>query len=371
MPQTGGTRRNTPPPMLPALDGVRGVAILPVVLSHAGMGLEKVFPGTLGVVIFFVLSGFLITRQIASWPGRSAFVRVLLFYLRRILRLLPCLLAYLLLFVPLLSRLDAHITPLHIASGMLYFANYYHIYLGYPPYNPMPILWSLSVEEHYYILFPLIVLALHNDPRRVLPFLLFLSLLALCWRGVVYTHCPEYGTTLCGLSLSRRLQGTDMVFDCILYGAIMALVLRYYAEKLEPCIASPHALVLALGAIMLCLGFRSPLFRDTLRYSIEACACAVVLANIILRPGGRIATWLSTPALVFAGRISYPLYLTHFGVLITIEAAQRKQHLNKLSDIALYFALSFLLSIGLYFLVEKPMITVRRRFSQHTERYAH
>jgi len=85
---------------IPELQGLRGICILLVVLSHAGNGFEKVFPGGLGVNLFFVLSGFLITRQLREEVMLTHTLALGHFYAKRVLRLLPPLLLYLIIFVP-------------------------------------------------------------------------------------------------------------------------------------------------------------------------------------------------------------------------------------------------------------------------------
>lgn len=176
---------------LPALDGLRAVAILLVIFSHASPELAKIVPGTLGVILFFALSGFLITREMVAEIETSGTFDIGPFYIRRALRLFPALFCYLAIFTGILSAMGAHITPAHIASGLLYFTNYYNIYIGYPLYNPMPILWSLSVEEHYYIAFPFLLLAWRGDLKKILPLLCCLLIFAPSWRMAVYTLCMD------------------------------------------------------------------------------------------------------------------------------------------------------------------------------------
>src|SRR6185369_6336028 len=208
---------------LPALDGLRAVSILLVVISHAGYGLEKLFAGTMGVIIFFVISGFLITRQMIVETEETGTFNAKRFYLRRIFRLIPALLLYLFIFVPLLLYLGSDISMAHIATGVFYLANYYHVFIGYPLYNPMPILWSLSVEEHFYILFPFVILLFRKNLKGLIIPLSIMAFLILCWRAFLYSHCFDHGLAICGLPDRIREQGTDAVFDCILYGVLIAL----------------------------------------------------------------------------------------------------------------------------------------------------
>ena len=201
---------------------MRGISILLVVLSHAGNGFAKIFPGGLGVTIFFVISGFLITNLLLQEIATTGSLNLKRFYFKRVLRLMPSLLFYLVLFVSVLLYLGSSITPLHIASGIFYFANYYHIFIGYPPYNPLPILWSLAVEEHFYIIFPLLILLFRKNPLKILPFLCLLLALTPIWRTILYNSADF---------TKLRLQGSDAIFDCIIYGCVAAIFLHYDKVK--------------------------------------------------------------------------------------------------------------------------------------------
>lgn len=345
---------------LPALDGLRGICILLVVLSHAGNGWEKLFPGTLGVVMFFVLSGFLITWQLLDEHAATGRIAVGTFYLRRILRLLPGLLFYLLLFVPLLWWLGADITGTHIAGGVLYIANYYHLFVGYPPYNPMPILWSLSVEAHYYLLFPLLFVLLQGKQHRLLPVMAIGMLSVLLWRIYLYHHCPEGGDYLCGHSERIRTQGTDAIVDTILYGATAAMLLHVYPDTARGLLANRYSLLAALSGLGFCLMDRNGEFRETLRYSIESAAGALIIVTIVYGNCVHLHRLLANRLMVFIGTLSYPLYLCHFGVLITIEALNREQRLNGIKETMLYITASFAISMLCYYMVEKRVIRIRK-----------
>lgn len=346
---------------LPVLDGLRAVSILLVVLSHCGMGLEHVFPGTLGVIIFFVISGFLITRQMVAEIEKRGRFSVGAFYLRRVLRLFPALFAYLLIFTPLLLYLGSNITFMHLLTGMVGLANYYHLFIGYPAYNPMPILWSLSVEEHYYLVFPFVMLAFRKRLPAVLPVLVCIMATALIWRIALYKTCLSYASPFCALPGKIRAQGTDTSFDCIMYGAFFALMLHYYSEKIYRVLVNREAFVTALLVLLISLIIRDAEFRATLRYSLQAAGSAVILVNVIYGKAGRLQAFFTNNLMIFTGKISYALYLMHFGVLITIEAICHSRQLNTVSEVLLYLFLSFFLASCTYVLIEKPMLAIRHK----------
>ncbi len=147
----------------PGLDGLRGVAILLVVIAHTGFFLSPL-GGQVGVTLFFVLSGFLITSILITELNKSAGISLKAFYKRRAVRLLPALLLFLLLGSFLIDMLLPAFRPLVAAMpALFYFANYAHI-AGYP-IPPNEHLWSLSVEEHFYLVWPFILSLGRSIPR--------------------------------------------------------------------------------------------------------------------------------------------------------------------------------------------------------------
>src|SRR5580658_4318026 len=146
---------------IPSLDGFRAVSILIVFMSHAG--LRQIIPGTFGVTVFFFLSGYLITTLLRlEWKETDA-ISLRHFYLRRVLRIFPPL--YLTLafasVVTLVGLLPGTLTWSAFGAQVMFLANYYKIYragFGMPP--GMLVLWSLAVEEHFYVGFPLLYIVL-------------------------------------------------------------------------------------------------------------------------------------------------------------------------------------------------------------------
>ncbi len=358
---------------IPALDGLRAVSIMLVMLSHAGF--NRVVPGGLGVTIFFVISGYLITGQMIGEVAATGRLDLRAFYLRRVFRLAPALLVYGLIFVPICAMLGAATTLPQIAAALFYVANYWELYFGFSTPSPFPILWSLSVEEHYYLLFPLLVAALIPDLRRLAVPILAVGLAALLWRFHLERACQGGAPwLLCGLpqapgqSESLRIyHGTDTRFDSILAGALLAWVAAYGPGRWRAVLIGRPAMLAGLAAILLTLLIRNEFFRDTIRYTIQELAIAVVLGNVVLGSRTRLASVLAFPVMTYVGRLSYSLYLYHFGSLMVIVSL-----LGRFSwrdyRFALFFVISFALAMASHHLVEKPMIRLRRRFGSRTTR---
>jgi hypothetical protein len=204
---------------IPSLDGVRALAFLIVFISHAG--LKDLVPGGFGVTIFFVLSGYLITSLLRVEVERYGEIDIRSFYLRRAFRILPML--YLTLTVAILLGLAGEtggpVTLAAVLSQVLHWSNYYLIAHG--PDSVVAgtiVLWSLAVEEHFYLLFPVLFrFTGRRLSRQALGWLLASACAAcLCWRLVLILvlHQPGVRTEL----------GTDTRFDGLLFGCLMAVV---------------------------------------------------------------------------------------------------------------------------------------------------
>lgn len=347
---------------------MRGLAILLVVLAHAG--LQNIVPGGLGVTIFFVISGFLITRQMIAEIEATKKLNLTKFYLRRVFRLAPALLFYVALFTAILLPLGSPIAFTHILSTIFYVANYYHIFIGFPDYSPFIITWSLAIEEHYYIVFPLLILLASRNLRALMPWLLAGTILALLWRMSLYQDClSDPSWPICGLPGSARIaKGTDSVFDCILYGAIAALALQYHTKIVQRFLINRFAFISAALILFATFLWRDEMFRETLRYTLQSISIAILMLNILFGDQQNLNKILSSQILIFVGKISYSLYLFHFGVLILLQAIYKHPgNLQGPFEIIAYFIGSFGLAILSYKYVEQPIIKLRRRFGAHVK----
>src|SRR5678815_2074902 len=232
-------------PAMPELDVLRGIAILSVVFYHGlfwstgeAAGLQGIArwivlaakPGWLGVNLFFVLSGFLITGILLDTNARADYFRR--FYLRRAVRILPA--SYLLLVALLAARL---IDPAYFALSFVYLSNVTPVF-GVP--LQYAVLWSLAVEEQFYLLWPAIVR--HASPRNMAAASLGLILLVPVVRGIAF----ERGTSSDGLYMY-----TWLVCDGLATGAFVASILRLSTrEQARTCCL----VLVALGAGLSILG---------------------------------------------------------------------------------------------------------------------
>ncbi len=300
-----------------SLDGLRGISIGLVLLSHAGLG--AIVPGGLGVTIFFFISGYIITRLLMREQDGTGAIDIPAFYLRRAFRILPALLVYLAACTAYLVAVYGLFEPWHLLSAVFNVYNYYYIFFldhsgPVGTHHPYGIVWSLAVEEHYYFIYPFACFALMARPHRLVGGLVLLCMAALVWRFYL-----AYGVGLESMPAERIYKATDTRIDSIGFGALFALV-RPDGSKGHQDAPAVQWLRFGFGLLLLLatLLVRNEEFRQSLRYSVQGLALYLMFEQLVVLPSG-IAKALAGRPLVWLGRISYSLYLWHWLVLIALE----------------------------------------------------
>jgi peptidoglycan/LPS O-acetylase OafA/YrhL len=292
---------------IPSLDGMRAIAFFFVFIAHAQP--FKVLPGGFGVTVFFFLSGYLITSLLREEARKTRTISLKSFYLRRVLRIFPpCYLT-----VIIVTALAAAGTLYNresyasLVSAFLYFSNYWNI-LGRNLPAGLGILWSLAVEEHYYLLFPLLYawfVRRSIGRRHQAAVLIALCLAALAWR------C--YRSFVMHSSWENIYEGTDTRFDSILAGCVLAIVANPRLDDRVEWLTK-HAVALAWGGaaiIVLCFAYRNPLFRDTVRYTLLEIGLMPIFFFVTLPRRNFVVRCLEWRVLRHLGQLSYSMYLIH------------------------------------------------------------
>ncbi len=236
---------------VPALDGMRAIAVFGVMLYHGGVPICG--GGFMGVNVFFVLSGFLITSLLLSeWRTRMG-IRLGQFWARRARRLLPALLL-MLLGVAVLTTIFASPDEypglrLDSLSTLFYVANWHFIFAGSNYFNlaaqPSPLvhMWSFAIEEQFYIVWPPVLLLTLRFGRRFRPSRRLVPLLVLAVAGALGSAGEMAALFHAGASATRLYEGTDTRSQDILVGAALAVALAMWAERRPRLPASVPSLV--------------------------------------------------------------------------------------------------------------------------------
>ena len=386
------------PAYLPVLDGLRAVSILLVLLSH--LGLDHVVPGAFGVTLFFFISGYLITRQLCAGLARDGRIGFGPFYLRRALRLVPAGAAYILVSGLAYLAQGGFITARGWLAALFYGANYYDLWAGYHSTlagvrHPFNILWSLAIEEHFYLLWPACLALLwhagrqarrqersQGQPqcrpngmrraRRALGALALLCAAILVWRLYLWNICFVAGAPwVCGPEnpnplwrYNRLYLATDTRVDSIAWGSVLAMAQgawRTQADALHTTRAT--RLWAAAGVVMLAASFLvpGPFGRHVLRPSLQGLALLGLFPWLLNGDSVLHHVLRCAPARML-GRLSYSLYLWHWLALGIADALLPGQ---RLVWGALAVVLAFALATASYACIERPMLRIRRRAGSH------
>ena len=305
--------------LVPGLNGLRAASVMLVLvthtLGHAGLG-------NFGVLVFFVISGFLITRLFLAERRRFGAISLTGFYVRRAIRLYPAVLAYTLLAVmAILAWAPARFDTAQPGCALLYCENYLVTHReAYGPAITMPFahFWSLSIEEHFYIAFPaLLLLALWLSRGRiqgvvwlgaiasVVPLLLRFSYV---WLWPVLLS-PKFGHFL--------YAHTETRFDSIAAGILIAAACETVRGRaVLRWLATPVPAALAVATLVAWPFASNPLFRETIGYTILDAAAAVLLcATVFTAQYPPLNTLLNLRVVDWVGRLSYSIYVWHYGIV--------------------------------------------------------
>lgn len=342
---------------LPALDGLRGLAVLGVLAFHGGY----LTGGYLGVDLFFVLSGFLITGLLLREHARRGTNDLGEFWRRRGRRLLPALFG-LLVGVALYARFVAAPFEWPGIRGdtvwtLLYAANWHAIWSGngywqlFDAPSPLEHTWSLAIEEQFYVVWPLVFYGLVRVTRGrhgiIAAVCGVLAALSAGWALVLFARTGD---------ASRVYLGTDTRAAAILAGSCLAAVLVWKGPVTSHR-ARVALEVVAIGAVlMLGVAWATVPGESTVLYRGLLPACGLAVVAVIAaashpRPGA-VARALSWRPLRLVGLISYGLYLWHWPVFVWFR---RDGILDGWARLAAEVAISFALAILSYLVIERPI----------------
>lgn len=336
---------------LPALEGVRAVGVFLVICTHF---FGPSVPGDLGVRAFFVLSGFLITWLLLKEYDTSGAVSLRNFYSRRVLRIFPA--YYFFLIASFLTEyVRGHPWDRLLAwSGVLWFVNYYNATHGHPP-TAIAHAWSLAIEEQFYLIWPLVLLVLVRRRRATALTILAVTIAAVAaWRSLLYLHLHA-GTAYVYNAFDTR-------FDDLAVGCFLALCAGQswflpVARTVGRSAALPFVtlFLLAVSRFGTTAGY-----HYSIGFTIDALLVMVLLVQLLLLYRHPVWSWLQHPVVRYFGIISYPMYLWHGWAL---EAGERLRLLPPAAQLTVGVAICIAVGTGSYFLIEKPFLTLKKRFS--------
>jgi len=345
---------------MPVLDGIRGIAVIMIVLTHFGSmsptNYHYFHPGLLGVDVFFVLSGFLITSILLEEWERTGTISLKNFFVRRFLRLMPaywmCLL-FLHFVAPLyLNGFEAQAARSNrsLFFALIYMTNWQGVageYLGVFSH-----LWSLAVEEQFYFTWAPFLLLLFigtKNRRAVVVVSLLLNVAVLNWLELRIAN-P-----------STNIGATDCRLFSLLIGALAGMV-SYWKIYPREFSSSKYFDVLAaasaIAAVVLASQFSLdsfPSFRVLPWFALSVAVFIVWCAN---RSRSVAHLLLTFPPLVWIGQVSYGLYLWHHFFVVFV----RDQPWSLSAKLSVGIAASLIFTAASYYLLERPFLKLKDRF---------
>ncbi len=359
---------------IPALDGIRALALVLIMTFH--FGVSWLPGGYLGVDMFFVLSGYLITGLLIGEYRRSHRIVLSAFWLRRARRLLPAL-VLVLVAVTLMVRFaePAGLYPgfrMNALSAEFYFSNWWQIatssnyFVATGAVSPLTHTWSLAVEEQFYLVWPLVAVAVLHLSRSLVRGVRVLALISLAGAAAsVAEMAVLYGPSV---NTTRLYFGTDTHAEAILIGAALACVLTLVQlRRGQEGMAPPARSVLACTALF-AVGVLGIAGIVTLSVTMDGtsafayrgglalgslCAAAIILGVVCVQ-NGAVARLLSLGPLVWIGTVSYGAYLWHYPVFVYLDGAR-----TGLTDFALLVvraAVTFAIAAASYYILERPIL---------------
>jgi len=348
------------------LDGVRGLAVLAVVVAHTGRVGGAL--GPMGVDMFFVLSGFLITCLLIEEWDEFHSISLKAFYIRRALRLLPALAVMLIVVVTyhwlFSSKVAAEQTALDALIALFYSTNWALVLDSRQLAHAFAHTWTLSIEEQFYLTWPLILLVMLRRTASRSSILVWVALalfLIVLEKLTILAGCPRGGIEWISFATESRA-------DALIIGCAMSIAL---CAGLVPCDLWPKHLI---KYIAWCGGLPGLVLLSTLYLPSElyyvgfhttvALLTAVIILNILTDYKGLLQRLFAKRWLVFCGKISYGLYLWHYPVFAQVRA----QHWRPIKELTIEIAITATVSLASFYLLERPILRFKRTFQRTPHR---
>ncbi|EGQ3762711.1 acyltransferase family protein [Staphylococcus pseudintermedius] len=317
-------RKPINPRYMPGLDGVRAVAVIAIIIYH--LNPQWLSGGFLGVDTFFVISGYLITSLLLTEYHNTGKIELMSFWLRRVKRLIPAVL-FLVMGVIVLSLIfmPTEIQKVRADSiaAIFYVSNWWYImqnvdYFEQFAVQPLKHLWSLAIEEQFYLVFPIVLLSLLSFIRRLKSIrIIFLILLVISMIAMMVLYVPNE-------NVAHVYFGTDTRIQTLLMGVLLALVWPPFQLKAkvnrQMRTMIDTAGVVGLAILFICFKFVSET-NSILYYGgffLISTVTLLVIASSV-HPSGYFAKFLGNKVFTFIGSRSYSLYLWHYPIIVLIH----------------------------------------------------
>ncbi|WP_159723367.1 acyltransferase family protein [Enterococcus sp. CSURQ0835] len=341
-------------------DGIRSIAVIGVILYH--LLPDQLQGGYLGVPVFFVVSGYLITDLMVQEWQQNGKIKIKQFYYRRMKRLYPALVAMMIgasAYITLFQRNLLNNLRGNVVSSLLYYNNWWQIKHGLSYFDrfagesPFTHIWSLAVESQYYLFLPwvfIILMKLVKNKGKIFIGFSVAAFISAILMALMYTP---------GQDPTRAYYGTDTRMFSILLGVALAFV--WPSTRLKTQIPAQAKKILngvGLGSlVILVLSFFFLSDKLTFIYyggMYLLSLVSVILVAITAHPGASLNRWLTNPVFTWIGKRSYGIYLYQFPVMIFYEAKVHVANHVLLNTVVEILLILFVTELS-YRFIEKPL----------------
>ncbi|MGH8148091.1 MAG: acyltransferase family protein [Rhodanobacteraceae bacterium] len=346
---------------IPSLDGIRAISILMVLYGHASS--TRDFPVSivgkygswfgdvahLGVLVFFVISGFLITSLMMRERETTGTISLKRFYLRRVLRIFPAFYAFILVLAIAVWLGAIHLTGRDFAFALTYTVNY----MPHPPWRTGH-LWSLSIEEQFYLLWPLTLLVLRE--RRAL----ILAIAAIFAGPLVRVAILEWIFRVDPHALGAMMKSFPAMFDYLAVGCALALLRPWLLTRTWYLrLTASRWLALAIPLVLLINRMGNHTAAILLGSPVMNVCIALLIESSTRHAGSLTGRFLNWNPIVFLGVVSYSLYLWQ-------ELFLDYQSRAWMDAFPQNLVFAFLAALASWFLIERPFLRLRSRLRRST-----
>lgn len=350
------------------LDGLRATSVILVIFAHSKI---KWVPGGLGVTIFFVLSGYIITKILYLEFIKFGSINWVNFYMRRFWKIFPP--VFFILILPSFIFWNyCKIQKQIFISQIFFYYNWIQVSVGSKGVLPgSAVIWSLSIEEQFYIFIAITGFLVTLGEKKLFKLKLVLLYLSLWFfstisRILVSLHNSDLDNYDETGNLPRIYYGTDTRMSSICVGALIALLTLNWLPRKDQ-VKRQNLVFLVLGSIgfLFSLIIRDLHFRDSFRYTVQELSIAfVIISGPVLGKWPKLLNaFMNSRSIQMIGRASYSIYLSHLSIIYLVEQKMFiKNNLSYYAKVAILISLSLIIGIVLHRITDAPFENMRQKY---------
>ena len=335
---------------IPALDGVRAIAVFLVIFYHFGI---MFVPGGSGVMMFFVLSGFLITWLLLKENEKYGKISLKGFYRRRILRIFPAFYLYWIGLVFLLLITGKRLLWPQAISSFFYLTNYYNAIFG-DPNTGFSHTWSLAIEEQFYLLWPFFFSKFRHNLNKMTGFLVMV--IAGVWiHRIVLFYVFNVDQAYFYASFDTRMD--SLMVGCLCAVLLKRGVIKQFWEFICSNLFMPLITISLLAASIYFGGYISSRYRDIIGFAIDPLLIALLIVQLVSLSSTSYLKWIDWPVVRYLGRISYSLYLYQ---QLTMDPVRKiLSGTPVLAQLIAAVTVTIIIASISYYVIERPFLKLK------------